>query len=91
MQQLQKIYCHYTDELEQIQRDASPLAGIFGSSGGPKDHPCHAEFYRQVGQWVETFLASAPEEEAIVEAARYILAAGAVHKDLPSYWFCFVA
>lgn len=91
MQQLQEIYNHYIDELEKVQSAASPLAGIFGTGGGPKDHPCHEGFFDRVGQWVETFMSGEPEEEAIAEAARYILIAGAAHKDQPSYWFCSAA
>lgn len=91
MEQLQKIYERYTEELEKVQSSASPIAGIFGTGGGPKDHPCHTQFFESVGGWVETFLAGKPEETSVAEAVRCVLLTGAAHRNRPTFWFCFAA
>ena len=91
MEQLQEIYCHYTEALQAAKKAASPLAGIFGTGGGINQHPCHQEFYDQVGKWTERFLADDPDAEAVEEVARFILVAGVAHKNLPTYWFVCAA
>ena len=87
MQQLQQIYCQYTETLEKAKKEISPLAGLFGTGGGLNQHPCHKAFYDQVGQWVAEFLAAQPDPDSIAEATRFILVAGSAHKKLPTYWF----
>lgn len=91
MEKLQEIYCAYTETLSKVVKKTSPLAGILGTGGGVKAHPCHEEFYETVGQWVDTFLAQQPEEVTVMEAARFILIAGAAHKGQPTYGLCFAA
>ena len=91
MEQLQQIYQHYTEELDKVQTAASPIAGIFGTGGSPKDHPCHTQFFESVGRWVENFLSSEPNETDMEEATRYLLLVGTTHRNRPTYWFCFAA
>lgn len=91
MEQLQEIYCRYTEEATAVKQAASPLAGILGTSGGPSDHPCHQAFYDRVGSWTAEFLAKAPDADSVAEATRFILTAGAAHKDQPTYWFVCAA
>lgn len=91
MEKLQEIYCEYTETLGKVTKKTSPLAGIFGTGGGVKSHPCHEAFYEKVGQWVDTFLLRQPEAAEILEATRFILIAGAAHKSQPTYALCFAA
>ena len=85
MEQLQEIYCHYTEALQAAKKASSPLAGIFGTGGGINQHPCHQEFYDQVGKWTERFLADDPDAEDVEEVARFILVAGGAHKNPVPY------
>ena len=91
MEQLQEIYCRYTEAAAAAKKAAGPLAGIFGTGSGPKDHPCHREFFEAVHGWVENFCTTEPEEEAIAEAVRFILVAAAAHKNEPTYMHCLAA
>lgn len=91
MEQLQDIYCRYTEAAAAAKKAAGPLAGIFGMGGGAKDHPCHREFFEAVHSWVEAFLAADPEEEAALDAVRLILIAAAAHKNEPTYMHCLAA
>lgn len=91
MEKLQEIYCAYTETLSKVVKKTSPLAGILGTGGGVKAHPCHEEFYENVGQWVDAFLEQQPEEFTVMEAARFILIAGAAHKGQPTHAMCFAA
>ena len=90
MEQLQKIYDRYIQELTAVKKAASPLADVFGS-GGTKNHPCHTIFYKDLGEWVEAFLSADPAEEAVFSAAAYILSAAAPQRKKPAYWYCFAA
>ena len=91
MEQLQEIYCRYTEAAAAAKKAAGLLAGILGTGGGPKDHPCHREFFEAVHSWVENFLATDPEEDAVMEAVRFILIAAAAHKNEPTYMHCLAA
>jgi hypothetical protein len=91
MEQLQEIYCRYTEAAAAAKKEASPLAGLFGTGGGPKDHPCHREFFEAVYRWSEAFLANSPDEETIAQAVRMILIAAAAHKNEPTYMHCLAA
>ena len=91
MEKLQEIYCEYTETLGKVIKKTSPLAGIFGTGGGAKSHPCHEAFYENVGQWVETFLAQQPEEADVADAVHFMLIAAAAHKGEPTYSLCFAA
>ena len=91
MEQLQEIYCRYTEAAAAAKKEASPIAGIFGTRGGPKDHPCHREFFEAVHSWTEGFLATDPGEEATAEAVRFILIAAAAHKNEPTFMHCLAA
>ena len=91
MEQLQEIYCRYTEAAAAAKKAAGPLAGIFGMGGGAKDHPCHREFFEAVHSWVETFLAADPEEETVLDAVRLILIAAAAHKHEPTFMHCLAA
>ncbi len=91
MEQLQEIYCRYTEAAAAAKKAASPFAGIFGTGGGPKDHPCHQEFFEAVHRWTREFLASRPDEEAAAQAVRLILIAAAAHKNEPTYMHCLAA
>ena len=87
MEQLQEIYCKYTETLQAAKKATSPLAGIFGTGGGISTHPCHQEFYDNVQRWTEEFLATQPDPDSVAEAVRFILVAGGAHKKLATYWF----
>ncbi len=91
MEQLQEIYCQYTENLQAARKATSPLAGMLGTGGGVKDHPCHTEFYKSVGHWAEAFLADNPCKADLEDAVRFILMAGAAHKKLATYWFVCAA
>lgn len=91
MEQLQEIYCRYTEAAAAAKKAASPFAGILGTGGGPKDHPCHREFFEAVHHWSETFLATDPSEEDAAEAVRFILIAAAAHKNEPTFMHCLAA
>lgn len=91
MEQLQEIYCRYTEAANAAKKAASPFAGILGTGGGPKDHPCHREFFEAVHHWTQAFLATAPEEEAAAAAVRFILIAAAAHKTEPTFMHCLAA
>ena len=91
MEQLQEIYCRYTEAAAAAKKEASPLAGLFGTGGGPKDHPCHREFFEAVYHWTEAFLASSANEETAAQAVRLILITAAAHKNEPTYMHCLAA
>lgn len=87
MDQLQEIYCRYTEALQAAKKATSPLAGLFGTGGGVNTHPCHQEFYDNVQRWMAEFLASQPDADSVAEVARFILVTGGAHKKQPTYWF----
>lgn len=91
MEQLQEIYCRYTEAAAAAKKAAGPLAGIFGMGGGAKDHPCHREFFEAVHVWAQHFLSTNPEADAAFEAVRFILIAAAAHKNEPTYMHCLAA
>jgi len=49
------------------------------------------QFYEDVTQWVQEFLAAEPDKEAAFEAVNWILTTPASHKDSPVFWFEFAA
>ena len=91
MEQLQEIYCWYTETLQAAKKKTSPFAGILGTGGGLSNHPCHTEFYEKVGCWAQAFWENQPDAASLEEACRFLLMAGGAHKNMPTYWFVCAA
>ena len=88
MEALRRIYEEYGQKLARVKAQASPASGLFGTYSEVKNAPCHQEFYDGVGAWVEAFLQTGPDEEAVFRAAEWILR-GAEGREDP--WFYIAA
>lgn len=91
LQQLKERYQQYDDEMVQVRKDASPMDGVFGFGSDPKKHPCHRRFYEDVGKWMQTFLASGPDEAACAEAASFLICEPSRRKETDTYWMTYAA
>lgn len=91
LQQLRERYTRYQQELDDAKKHAPLFSGYFGLAGDSRSHPCNRSFYEDVGQWVEAFLQAGPEEEAVYEAAKWILTAPAAHRKEPVFDFMYAA
>ena len=91
LQQLQERYRQYDEEANQVRKKASPADGLFGFGNDPKNHPCHEQFYEDIGKWTKAFLASEPNPEQSFEAARLLIAAPKERSSKESYWMMYAA
>ena len=89
--QLQTIYTDYNDAVRAVRKKARVFDGILGLGKDPRNDPCHQTFYDAVGAWVEDFLATAPEQDACMQAALCILETPVAYTGKESYWFMFAA
>lgn len=89
--QLKTIYTDYHTAVLKVRKNARAFDGIFGLGKDPRKDACHEAFYEAVGAWVESFLAQAPQQELLMEAARYILETPAAHEGQECFWFMFAA
>lgn len=44
LMRLQELYDGYLEQADKAERSRSPMAGAFGTKGGPADDPCHERF-----------------------------------------------
>lgn len=91
MQQLEERYQRYRDEADLVRKISSPADGLFGFGNDPKNHPCHEQFYDDVGAWMQTFLETRPGAAEAYAAARFILGAPVECAGKESYWMMYAA
>ena len=91
LKQLQERYAQYTTQAQQVRKKASPLAGIFGIGGGPKDDPCHMAFYQDIQALTDAYLASGPSPESAAQVVDFLLRASKEHSSKDTYWFMTAA
>ena len=68
---LRELYESYLGEVEQLELNRKPGAGIFGLKGGPADNPCHDRFAETLHGFYEGFTAQKPESAAVKELMAY--------------------
>lgn len=91
LQQLKDRYDQYSAELQKVIANKKPMDGLLGMGEDPRRDPCHMRFYEDVEVWVRNFLASEPDEAAALEAAWWIIAAPAAHREQEEFWFEYAA
>ena len=89
--QLKEHYEEYAATIKEVRKNARMFDGFLGLGKDPRNHPCHDTFYQAVGAWTEAFVASQPEQDAAMEAARFILETPLDYKEQECYWFMFAA
>ena len=75
LQQLRERYRRYDEEATQVRKKAAPADGLFGFGNDPKNHPCHEQFYEDVGKWTKEFLETQPSPGDSLDAARFLIEA----------------
>lgn len=91
LQQLMERYRRYDEEAVQVRKKASPADGLFGFGNDPKNHPCHEQFYEDIGKWTQAFVESGPDAAQSYEAARFLIAAPKERSSRESYWMMYAA
>ena len=89
LSQLNAYYDAYERELTELYEKASPMAGLLGTGGAPKDDRCHEIFYYNVEKWAKAFLASGPSQADAEAAVEWLLKLAQTHREDKTYWFCF--
>ena len=89
LSQLIAYYNAYEEELEELYKNAPPLAGFLGMAGHPKDDRCNDIFYGNVEKWVEEFLAGEPAQADVEVVAEWILKLARIHRNDRTYWFSY--
>ena len=91
LQQLRERYRRYDEEAAQVRKKAAPADGLFGFGNDPKNHPCHEQFYEDVGQWTKAFLETRPSPRDSLEAARFFVEAPKTCAGQESFWMMYAA
>lgn len=91
IQQLMERYRAYDEEARQVRKQAAPTDGLFGMGNDPKKHPCHMQFYEDIGKWTGDFLASDPDPKQAFDAARFLITAPEECSSKESYWMMYAS
>lgn len=91
LQQFKERYQQYEKEATLVRRKSSPADGLFGFGNDPRNHPCHVQFYEDVGKLVQEFLAQEPDARQSFEVARFLIAAPVELASLETYWMMYAA
>lgn len=91
LQQLKERYEKYAQDAAKVFAAARPGDGLWGWGNDPKNDPCHMAFYEDTERWVREFLAARPRQEAVFEAAQFILETPAAYQKEHCYWFMYAA
>ena len=84
---LQELYESYLGEVEQLELNRKPGAGIFGLKGGPADDPCHDRFAETLRGFYEEFAAQKPESASVKELMAYACTVPTVRREpRTAYW-----
>jgi len=93
--ELNEHLARYSKKLEEVWNEASFVARGFNLGIGttPANHPCHMEFYEELGAWVNNFMAAEHTYEEL-RAVTFWLVEAAAEKESPTgkpLWFLFAA
>ena len=84
---LQELYESYLREVELLEINRKPGAGIFGLKGGPADDPCHDRFAETLRGFYEEFAAQKPESASVKELMAYACTVPTVRREpRTAYW-----
>ncbi len=84
---LQELYESYLGEVELLEINRKPGAGIFGLKGGPADDPCHDRFAETLRGFYEEFAAQKPESASVKELMAYACTVPTVRREpRTAYW-----
>lgn len=91
IRELKERYRQYGEEAALVRKKAKPTDGLLGFGNDPRNNPCHQRFYEDVGQWTKEFLATQPDPEDSLEAARFLIAAPKTCGSEESYGMMYAA
>ena len=82
-----ELYESYLKEVELLELNRKPGAGIFGMKGGPADDPCHDRFAERLRALYEELLAQGLESDA-ARALMAFACTAPLGGDVPrtAYW-----
>ena len=89
--ELKGLYEDYLKESVEVRRKAPMFAGWLGLGNDPRKNPCHEAFYDATIAWTERYVASNPNQENVMEVARFMLETPEKFRDYDAYWFMYVA
>lgn len=89
--ELKGLYEDYLKESVEVRRKAPMFAGWLGLGNDPRKNPCHEAFYDATIAWTERYVASNPDQEKVMEVARFMLETPEKFREYDAYWFMYVA
>ena len=84
---LKALYEEYNYQATKIRREARPFDGFMGLGNDPRKNPCHDQFYRGVGAWVERFLAGSADPQLAAAAATVMVEAPYHYRNQEGFWY----
>ena len=85
--ELESIFRHYIDSVEQLHRSVNPLRSALGLREAEIHYSGHMDFYSAVDQWIDAFLQGPIDEDTIEQALEIILFTAAKYKKSTALWY----
>lgn len=89
--QLATIYEEYAATVKEVRKNARMFDGFLGLGKDPRNDACHDAFFQAVGTWVTEFLATEPDQDALMQAVKYMIETPVTYNGQECYWFMFAA
>ncbi len=87
LEQVQQLWENYISKAEQLERDRKPGAGFLGLIPGPKNDPCHQQFFEDAEKLLADMRAASPSSATARQVLSYIFQVSLKHpKPLTVYW-----
>lgn len=87
MENLQTLYDNYVSLVCKLMRERKLGEGIFGSKGGPKDHPCHDRFANDLRAYLDELRSRGPQSAAVKGTLEWIYRAPKRYSEPQlAYW-----
>lgn len=91
IQKLMERYRQYDEEAALVRKKAKFTDGLLGFGNDPRNHPCHEQFYMDVGEWTRAFTETQPSRQDSLEAARFLIEAPKTCGSCESYGMMYAA
>ena len=89
LEQLQSLYETYEQQAQAAKKKSSIFAGILGSGNDHRNHPCHDQFYQDVGKVIHSFLEESPDAAAVGPVLRWVLMEASRHKEQVTFGYLY--
>lgn len=87
---LKTYYDNYAEAAQKARNKSNFFDNFLGTGSAANKHPCHEQFYEDIKELVEKYVASGPDAQEACAVSVYMIEEPMKYKGRDAYWFMYV-